>query len=125
MKPPVQIKKKQPESEQIFEAYLEEAKRKGEIIDYRSEPIKFILAHSLPGIRKEATYKPDFMIVYEDHFEFAEIKDSNQKGKMKWTSKREDDTIKLKVVAELYPWFKFVLYTRDARNNTFKKTEMN
>lgn len=62
-----------------------------EIVDYKFEPIKFRLAD-------KTFYTPDFMVVYNDRFEFHEVKGY-------W---EDDARVKIKVVAEMFPWFKFV-----------------
>lgn len=73
----------------------------GEIRDWRYEPFKFILAHAVKGKRKTTTYTPDFLAVSKK-FTMYEIK-----GFM-----RDDAMVKIKVAAELFPWFKWVLVTR-------------
>ena len=69
---------------------LELQKRAGEIIDYTFEAVKLRLAN-------DTFYTPDFFITYEDHFEVLEVKGF-------W---RDDARVKIKVAAELFPYFKF------------------
>lgn len=72
-------------------ALLELRKRAGEIIDYRFEPFGLRLAD-------KTFYHPDFMVVFPGHFEIHEVKGF-------W---RDDARVKIKVAAELYPWWRFV-----------------
>lgn len=78
-------------TEQEYAQRLEIERRLGKIIDYYFESIKLRLAHN-------TTYTPDFMVVFEDRFEFHEVKGF-------W---RDDARVKIKVAAEKYLWFKFV-----------------
>ena len=70
---------------------LELRKRAGEILDFRFEPFGLRLA-------KTTYYHPDFLVVCPGHFEIHEVKGF-------W---REDARAKIKVAAELFPWFKFL-----------------
>lgn len=84
-------------TEEAYGAFLE-GKTKyflNGLLDYRYEPLKFKLAD-------KTYYTPDFMLIYNTHIEFHEVKGF----------KRDDAMVKLKVVARLFPWFKFVLITR-------------
>jgi len=81
-------------TETAYAQMLELLKRSDEIVDYRYEPFKLILA-------KSTTYTPDFLVVYSGHFECHEVKGF-------W---RDDARVKIKVAAELFPWFKFVAVT--------------
>lgn len=74
---------------------LEIRKRAGEILDYRFEGIKLRLADN-------TFYTPDFFIVHRDHFEVMEVKGF-------W---RDDARVKIKVAAQMYPWFRFVAVQR-------------
>lgn len=72
--------------------YLEEMKRSGAIREYRFEAVKLRLADRL-------TYSPDWMIVFADgRVEFVEVKGAYI---------YEDGAMKLKMVAEKYPEFRF------------------
>lgn len=84
----------------------------GEIISYRFEPWNFSLANNL-------SYKPDFLVIFHDHFEIHEIKagilNKNEKmfsGKNEYKPlMRGDECLtKLKIVAKEYPWFKVKLF---------------
>lgn len=88
--------------EDSYAKLLEERKRNGEILDYRYEPVKLRLA-------EKTTYSPDFMVIGE-HIEFHEVK-----GFM-----RDDAAVKLKVAAEMFPWFRFLLITRDKAQWIYK-----
>jgi hypothetical protein len=76
---------------------LEFRKRAGEIVSYKYEPIKLRLADN-------TYYIPDFEVVYQGHDEqfvqFHEVKGGFIR-KMGWT--------KLKIAADLYPEFSFML----------------
>jgi len=95
--------------ETAYSQYLDARKFANEIRDYRFEPFKLILTHGRPGVA-EMSYKPDFLVVNwpsmkpeDDLFEIHEVK-----GFM-----REDAQLKLKMAAELFPYFVFVLVTRE------------
>lgn len=70
---------------------LELWKREGKIIAWRFEPFRLRLA-------KGSFYKPDFLVVFLDHFEIHETKGGFA---------REASTVRLKVAARLFPWFRF------------------
>lgn len=89
----------QNETEAAYDRLLAHRKMAGEIIDYLFEPFKLILSKGIPGKRNELTYKPDFLVVFKDHFEFHEVK-----GHM-----RPQALVRLKAAAEKFHWFKFVI----------------
>lgn len=98
--------------ESDYAAHLEQRKMVGEILDYRFEPFKLILVHGVPGKRKEMTYKPDFLVVGGRRFRLIEprplwVEIHEVKGY--W---REDARLKIKMAAELFPWFSFYGVTR-------------
>ena len=74
-----------------------------DILDWRFEPIKLRLAHT-------TFYTPDFLVIQADGFEFHETK-----GFM-----RDDAAVKLKVAAQLYPWFTFVLVQKSKSGFSYK-----
>ena len=78
-------------------------KHGGDILDWRYEPIKLRLAH-------KTFYTPDFLVIQPDGFEFHETK-----GFM-----RDDAAVKLKVAAQLYPWFRFVLVKKSKSGFSYK-----
>jgi hypothetical protein len=84
--------------EQDYAAYLHTLLLTGEIVSYQYEAVKFRLAN-------RTFYTPDFMVVVDDRIEFHETK-----GFME-----EDANIKLKVVAERFPMFQFVLVRREKK----------
>lgn len=99
-------------------------KQSCEIIDYKFEPMKFILSRNVEGARNAVTYTPDFMIVYPERFEFVDVK---AKGKLKavisksgkpmkkpWSSMRDDARAKINIAAELFPWFRWAVWYRGA-----------
>lgn len=71
----------------------------GEIILWRSHPLKFRLA-------KRTWFTPDFLVITEQGLEVHEVK-----GFM-----RDDANVKLKTCAEMYPWFRWFLVRRPAIN---------
>lgn len=110
--------------ESDYAEYLEQRRMASDILGYRFEPFKLILVHGVPGKRKEMTYKPDFLIILRPEvpkliaerearhtlfrkcyeFEIHEVKGGYI---------REDSILKLKMAAELFPWFKFYLVQRE------------
>ena len=89
--------------ESDYAAYLEQQKMANWILDYRFESFKLILVHGVPGKRNEMNYTPDFMLIANDNqVQFYEVKGY-------W---REDARLKIKMAAELFPWFSFYGVTR-------------
>jgi hypothetical protein len=85
--------------EQAYAGYLHVLMLAGDILLYRYEPMTF----SLGGVR----YTPDFMVLQKDSsVEFHEVK-----GFSKQLLSRAG-MVKVKVAANHYPWWKFVLVTR-------------
>ena len=81
--------------EEAYSWELERRLKRGEILVWRYEAITFKLA---PDTR----YTPDFFVVCADGMvEFHEVKGF----------RREDSWVKLKVAAEVFPWFRFLLVT--------------
>jgi len=95
--------------ERDYAGYLEQLKLAKEIQDYRFEPLKLILVHGIPGKRNEMSFKADFLVIKQNwpyqwfNFELHEVK-----GFL-----REDAQLKLKMAAELFPWFRFYLIQRE------------
>jgi len=83
---------------------LEGLKQAGEILDYRFEAIKFRLAD-------RTYYSPDFLVIFEDHFEVHECKGF-------W---EDDARVKIKVTAETFPWFRFVAIQRVKKEWKFEE----
>jgi hypothetical protein len=78
-------------TEARYAKLLDLRKKAGEIINWRFEPFGLRLA-------SKTYYHPDFLVVYPGHFEIHEVKGF-------W---RDDARAKIKMAAELFPWFKFV-----------------
>ncbi len=79
---------------------LEMRKRVGEIIEYRWQPLRLKLA-------PDCTYEPDFLVLLADRtIEFHEVK-----GKFI----TDDALVKVKVAANLFPWFIFKLFQYDRK----------
>jgi hypothetical protein len=78
-------------TESRYAMMLELRKQAGEIIDYKYEPFKLVLAFN-------TLYIPDFLVVFKDHFEIHEVKGF-------W---RDDARVKIKVAARAFPWFRFI-----------------
>lgn len=90
--------------EQSYADFLSLLKKGGDIIDFRYEAIKFRLA-------ERTFYTPDFLVTYPDKMECHEVK-----GFME-----EDANVKLKVVAEMFHEFKFVLVKKEKKSWIFKE----
>jgi hypothetical protein len=71
---------------------LELLKKADKIIDWRFNSVRFRLGDG-------AYYKPDFFVIYPDHFELHEVKGF-------W---REAAKVRIKTAAELYPWIRWVV----------------
>jgi hypothetical protein len=84
------IPKRMNKTEAAYQQYLEILRRGGEIIDHRYEPFNLRLADN-------TYYRPDFFVVYADHFEVHEVKGF-------W---RDDARVKIKVAAAMFPWWIF------------------
>jgi len=86
-------------TETKFSHRLEALKRAGTIVDWRFEALKFRLADM-------TTYTPDFLVISAD----GSITLIDTKAYWKKAGKvgiTEDANVKIKVVAEQYPWFAF------------------
>jgi hypothetical protein len=82
-------------TEAAHAADLELRKRAGEIRNFLWQPLRLKLA-------PDCTFEPDFLVLLEDRtVEFHEVKGGFI---------TDDALVKLKVAAERFPWFKFVLY---------------
>ena len=87
-------------TETAHAADLEMQKRAGDIRDYLWQPLRL-------KIGANCTYEPDFLVFLADRtMEFHEVKGSFI---------TDDAIVKLKVAANLFPWFVFRLYQYDRR----------
>jgi hypothetical protein len=77
--------------EQRFAVFLQERKLAGEIEEWRFEAVKF-------RIGEKCFYTADFMVVESEQITFYETKGF-------W---EDDARVKIKAVAALFPWFRFV-----------------
>lgn len=84
--PPGQMNK----LEKAYASELQKNVYAGQIEAFRFEPINLRLA-------PKTFYKPDFLVVTQ-HIEFHEVKGH-------W---EDDARVKIKVAAEIYPWFRFI-----------------
>jgi len=83
-------------TEAAYEQHLEELRLVGALLWFRFEGLKLRLA-------KRTTYTPDFTVIAADGVtEFREVK-----GRM-----RDDANVKLKVAAEMFPHYRFILVRR-------------
>jgi len=89
---PLEQQQKMNKTEARYAELLELRKLAGEILDYKFEPFRLILAGN-------TSYCPDFLVVFKDHFEIHEVK-----GFL-----RDDANVKFKVAARTFPWFKFIM----------------
>jgi hypothetical protein len=84
-------------------AYAEELQLQllaGEILGYQFEPMKLRLA-------KNTSYSPDFLVQLADStLEFREVKACRASGAF---LAEDDAMVKIKVAAEMYPMFGFVM----------------
>jgi hypothetical protein len=79
---------------------LELRKRAGEIQDYRWQPLRLKLA-------PDCTFEPDFMVLLADGtVEFHEVKGGFI---------TDDGMVKVRVAAQQFPWFRFLLFQYDRR----------
>lgn len=101
----------QNKTEAAYDEVLSRRKLCGEIEDYRFEPLSLIISHNVPGKRNALSYKPDFLVVKKDCFEFHEVK-----GFM-----RSRDLARMKAAAEMFPWFKFIVVRAEKGNWTFEE----
>jgi hypothetical protein len=96
-------------TEAAYEAYLELAKKAGAIRDYKFEGIKLKLASN-------TFYTPDFIVfAADDVVELHDTKGTTKKKKADGTKVQapwieEDARLKLKLVAELYPFRVFAVF---------------
>jgi len=100
---PIIPKSRMNKTEAKFADYLEAEKHLKRILDWRFEPVKFILAQNIKGKRNATTYTPDFIVITRDCVGFVEVKGF-------W---RDDAKVKIKVAADMFPWFKWrVVYLK-------------
>jgi hypothetical protein len=79
---------------------LEMRKRVGEILEYRWQPLRLKLG-------TDCTYEPDFFVLMADcTIEFHEVKGSFI---------TDDAIVKVRVAANLFPWFVFRLFQYDRK----------
>lgn len=83
-----------------------------EILRWEYEPFTF-------SIGSGATYKPDFELVYPDHFAFVEVKGSTRTKKLKKSKPyyKEDDMLKLKAAKKFNPEFRFFMAWENGIDN--------
>ncbi len=81
--------------ESSYAAYLDERKQCKTIVDWKFEAVRLRLAGG-------AWFKPDFLVNIGCAYEFHEVKGF-------W---REAARVRIKVAAELFPWFRFVAVRR-------------
>jgi len=87
--------------EEDFALALRLRLRAGEIEAWKFEPMTFVLTRINGGVR----YTPDFLVVYRDHVALYEVKGH-------W---EDDARAKIKMAAEMFPWFKWVAVTREPK----------
>ena len=87
-------------TERRYSQYLEWCKSMGQIRQWYFEPMKLRLA-------AKTWYTPDFGVVTNElKCEMHEVKGTDKRGKPRF---EDDARVKLKVAAELYPQFRFVV----------------
>jgi hypothetical protein len=96
--------------EKAYAAYLETRRLSGEILDWKFEAMKLKLA-------KGTFYNPDFLVVNPD----GRLELHETKG---WLE--DDAAVKVKVAAEMFPMFRFVIVKREGKGQhqrwSFKNT---
>ncbi len=91
---PKESKDRRNQTEQRYEQdHLWPQYQRGEIWDYRFEPLKLRLADN-------TFYTPDYLVVRVTGIEIVEVKGGFE---------REDARVKWKTAAERFPWFQFVV----------------
>lgn len=90
--------------ERQYSEYLEEQRVIGAIALWVYSPMKLRLADL-------TYYSPDFMVIAQN----GEVEFHETKGFM-----RDDANVKIKVAAEQFPWFTFVLVTRKKKEWRFE-----
>ena len=93
---PVEKKNRMNKTETAYAEILEVRKREGEIKDYKFEEIILKLA-------PHTFYRPDFFVIFQDHFEVHEVKGAYI---------RDDAMAKFKIAADRYPFFRFKMIQR-------------
>ncbi len=86
-------------TEERFALYLNNRVKVGEVLAWRFESLTFTLTRIAHGVR----YTPDFMVVFPDHIAFYEVKGH-------W---EDDARVKIKMAAEMFPWFRWVAVTAE------------
>jgi hypothetical protein len=84
-------------TEAAYSRHLDHLQSIGVILAWRFGSLNFRLAE------KACWFKPDFLVVVDGGFEIHEVKGH-------W---EDDARVKIKVAADLFPWFLFVAVTRD------------
>ena len=88
------------ETEQAYSEVLNERQRTGAILEWTYEPLTFKLADN-------TRYTPDFVVQYPDGaMEVHEVKACKRTGGF---LAEDDAMVKIKVAAEMYPWFRWFL----------------
>ena len=98
-------------TERAYAGYLEIRKQAGEIIDYRFQPLRLVLAPGGNGERG-VTYEPDFLVIAE-HLELHDCKAIWRKVSQK-PHIEDDARVKMFISAlTLFPWFVFKIAWMD------------
>jgi hypothetical protein len=88
--------------EAAYAAYLYGLKTAGEILDFKFESMRLVLAD-------RCSYTPDFLVyMLDDSGEAMEVQIHEVKGH--W---RDDARVKIRVAARSFPYFRFIGVTRD------------
>jgi len=98
-------------TERAYAGHLEIRKQAGEIIDYRFQPLRLVLAPGGNGERG-VTYEPDFLVIAE-HLELHDCKAIWRKVSQR-PHIEDDARCKMFISAlTLFPWFVFKIVWRD------------
>lgn len=93
-------------TERSYANHLENLRLAGELMDWQFEPVGLRLSEN------KCYYHPDFLVLYEDHFEVHETKAFNKKqGK---PLVKDDALVKIKVAASQFYFWKFKIVWWDS-----------
>lgn len=102
-------------NETAYSRWLEAQRQRGFIAAWKWSPFKIRL-----GSDWKTTLTPDFMVIENDDT-VTLVDCKGRKGAGFWAE--EDAMVKLKVVAEQYPWFRFVV-TWQQKDGTWARKEL-
>ncbi len=87
------------------------------ITEWKFEPAKLTLVHSVPGGVNGMTYEPDFLAVFPDHVRFIEVKGARK-------AMKEDAWVKLKMACESFPFWGFSIAFVNPRSGSIEEEKL-